>query len=476
MRSTDDLNFLRFLTIFLSMGPEDALLAPLFRSLTIKQLHSHFANYNAQGYLSSAAKKMHLYIHVPFCATICSYCHCHHQELKDRKKLLTYVDFIIKQINKFSPFFDKTIFGSFTILGGTASLLSAVEIRMLISAITDKFHFHPDARFNFEGHPSTLSTDKLDILKEHGVKKIHLGVQSLDEDVLKKINRYQTREIVERCIDNIKKRGFSCVDVDLVAGLPGQTTASFLDDIKTLVRWGADLFHLQPLSDITAFSKDVLANLPEVFNRRHEMVIQGKKMLESYGYCNKGHMGYLKGAAGECQKFESDIYPGGVLGLGVLARSNLPGELVFETLPRGNDFSIGRHVGYPIDKRYSMAQYALLHLLYGLETKAFQRIFRENFSFVFEKEMQILLEQRIILKNNGTYRYYGTRTLKELFNYFTHAKIFLGDKIIGELREIYASQYDPARNYGTDENLLKVFQNLGFAQEYYQVGQKTLWL
>ena len=478
MCSTDDFNFLRFLTTFLPMGPEDPLLVPLFRPLTTQQLHSHFVDYTAHKYLSSATKKMHLYVHVPFCATICSYCHCYHQELKDHQELRTYVDFIIKQINEFFPLFDKTKFGSFTILGGTASLLNPSEIKMIFEAVINKFRFYPKAGFNFEGHPSSLSKDKLDILKEYGVGKIHLGVQSLDEGVLKRINRYQTREGVEGCIKNIKKRKFSCINVDLVAGLPGQTTVGLLDDIKTLVGWGVDLFNIHPFSDITSAScsKDGSVSLREVFSRRNEMILQAKTLLEGYGYANKGQEGYLKDAMGQSTKFESNVYPGGVLGLGLLAKSNLPGELVFETLPQGNDFSAGRYVGYPIDKRYTMAQYVLLHLLYGLEEEAFQRIFGKEFISVFGKEIQALLEQRIISKNNGTYSYSGTRTLKDLFNYFAHAKIFLGEKIIGDLRKVYVSKYDPDRNYGSNEDLLQVFQNFDYAREYYQVGKKTLWL
>jgi coproporphyrinogen III oxidase-like Fe-S oxidoreductase len=476
--ATDDLNFLRFLTASLSMSPEDALLVPLFRPLTVRQLHTHFAAFNAQGYLSSAAKKMHLYIHVPFCATICSFCHCHHLEVKNGRQLRNYVDFVIKQIYEFSPLFDKTLFGSFTVLGGTASLLNASEIKLIFETVTDKFRFHPQVQFNFEGHPSSLSNEKLDVLKECGVGKIHLGVQSLDEEVLKKINRYQTRESVERCIQNIQKRGFTCINVDLVAGLPGQTTAGFLDDIKTLVGWGVDLFNINPFSDILSMpcSNDVSESLQEVLNGRHEMIGQAKAMLESYGYANKGQRGYLKGAAGESLKFEPEMYPGGVLGLGLLAKSNLPGELAFETRLQGNDYSTARYDGCPIDKRYSMAQYAQVHLLYGLETKAFKGIFGEEFISIFREEVRDLLEQGILSKSNGTYRYAGPKTLKGLFDYFSGIKILLGDKMISEFREAYVPKYNPAKNYGTNEDLLKVFQDMGFAREYYQVGQKTLWL
>ena len=123
-----------------------------------------------------------------------------------------------------------------------------------------------------------------------------------------------------------------------------------------------------------------------------------------------------------------------------------------------------------------MSQYALLHLLYRLETKEFYRIFGEEFTSVFGKEINSLLEQGIISQNNGTYRYCGTRALKELFAYFAHAKIFLGKKIIGELRRLYVSQYKTTRNYGSNEDLLQVFQNFEYARDYYQVGKKTLWL
>jgi hypothetical protein len=114
--------------------------------------------------------------------------------------------------------------------------------------------------------------------------------------------------------------------------------------------------------------------------------------------------------------------------------------------------------------------------LYGLETKAFQKVFGEEFTSVFGNEIQALLEQHIISGNKGTYIYSGTRTLKALFDYFAYARIFLGKKIIGELRKVYASKYDPDRDYGSREFLLKAFEDFEYAREYYQVGKKTLWL
>jgi coproporphyrinogen III oxidase-like Fe-S oxidoreductase len=473
-----DLNFLRFLTISLPTGIEDPFLAPLFRPLTSKKLQSHFVDHTGKKDLFSIPKKMNLYIHVPFCGTICSFCHCHHWEVKDQHTLRTYVDFILGQISEFSGPFDKTEFGSFTVLGGTASLLSAAEIRTVYEAVCDKFHFHPQARFNFEGHPSSLSVDKLDILKGYGVKKIHLGVQSLDEGVLKKINRFQTREGVERCIKNIKERGFTCVNADMVPGLPGQTTAGFLEDIRALAGWGVDLFNINPFSDITSMncSKDVSESLQAVLSRRNEMILQTKTALEDLGYANKGQQGYCKGAKGQSLKLETDSFPGGVLGLGMLAKSNLPGELVFMNLPKGRDSSDVRYVGYPIDKHYSMAQYVSLHLLYGLETKEFHRVFGEEFDAVFGKEIKDLAAQGIISRNDRTYCFSGARNLKDLFEYCAYTKVLLGENLIQELRMHYNAEYDPNRKYGSKEDLLKVFQDFEFAREYYQLGKKTLWL
>ncbi len=472
----DDLNYFRFLTASERMGYEDDIVSPLFGPLSTQQLHSHFHQYNAQERVSAAMKTLHLYMYIPFCASTCSYCQSNRMELDDNQKLRQYVEFIIKQINEFSPLFDKTMFGAFTILGGTPSLLSAVQIKTIFEAVKGKFLFHPQSSFNFEGHPSSLSMDKLGLLKELGVGKIHIGVQSLDDGVLKRINRHQTRKGVERCIKNVKKLGFSCVNVDILAGLPGQTTASFIDDIRSLVGWGVDLINIYPFSAVTSANcyKNASESLQDVLKRRHEMIIQAKTVLEGYGYGNKGQRGYFRHAIGESQKVDPYVCPGGVLGLGLFAKSNLPGELVFECLPCGNDLYSARYMGYPIDKHYAMAQYAFLHLLDGLDTKAFQRIFGEDFLHVFGEDIESLVKRRIVAKNNEGFCYSGSRTPKGLFDYFAHVNILLGKKMIAELRQGDRFRYNSRINYGSKEHLLQVLQNLNYAQEYYQLGNKEM--
>ncbi|MBF0511148.1 MAG: radical SAM protein [Candidatus Omnitrophica bacterium] len=474
-QKVDDLNFLRFLTVSLPPGIEDPCLSSVLSPLTQEELHGYFSIYNSQK--SLFLKQMHLYVYIPFCATICSYCHCERMPLKEASQLSRYVDFVIKQINEFGESFDKTDFESCSVLGGTASLLSGLQIRMIFEAVLKKFRFKKEARFNFEGHPGSLSVDKLKVLQGYGIHTIHLGVQSLDASVLKRINRPQTRAEVGRTIKLIKKMGFPCINVDLVAGLPGQTTQSFLSDIKDLVGWGTDLFNINPFSDVSVVPcfKNIEVTLAQMLDARHEMIHQAKMMLEGYGYGNKGQRGYFKEARDESCKLDAKVYPGGVLGLGLLAKSNLPGTLVFKTLLDADKMT-GRYIGFAIDKRYSMAQYAWLHMLYGLDTKAFRKIFGQDFLSVFSQEIRFLLDKGVISKKKEVYSYAGQRTIKRLFNYFAYTQILLGEKMIGKFKQVLRFKYDPCREYGSNADLVKVFQNFEFTREYYQVGKKTLWL
>ena len=164
-----------------------------------------------------------LYIHIPFCDSICSYCDfCkfyYDESLIDR-----YLTSLEKEIkSKYKNEIIKTIY----IGGGTPSSLSIKQLKKLFS-ITKLIHFDNNLEFTFECNPENMSLDKIKILKENGVNRVSIGVQSFDDNILKLLNRKHNKDDVVSLINNLKNIGINNINIDLIFGINNQS----LDDIK----------------------------------------------------------------------------------------------------------------------------------------------------------------------------------------------------------------------------------------------------
>ncbi len=481
MLAQDTKNFLRFLTLTVPGGIEDTLAVPLFHPLSPKEIGTHLKRFAQKPFPGGQPPKTHLNIHIPFCSSLCSYCHCSRVKLKNREQLRDHVGLIIDQIRTFAPLLKGHEFTSLSLLGGTVSLLEDPAIDQLLTEALGRFTFRKKTDIHFEGHPVSLTSAKLRLLRRRGVNRINLGVQTLDEKVLKNIKRNQTRKDVEKCIKAVRRSGFPCLNVDVIAGLPGQTVTSFLKDIQDLIRWKVDLIHINPFSDIvgSACYRENPVDLAMLFNRRQAMILKAVSLLGSAGYSNRSLAGYqragLKYKAGK-QTLPPDDHAGAVLSLGIFARSSLPGSLVFETLPCDDTFSTARYAGHPVDQRYAMANYATLHLLDGMDIAAFRRLFTAGPADIFQKELLALAEEGLLSSDGKTWRYCGPWTIPGLFNYYSLTKILYGKKMLDALRRTYAAKYDPAADHGSPKNLLRIFQDLWYTRTYYRLGYKSCWL
>ncbi len=470
-----DLNFLRFLTLHIPNGLEDSMISGLLKPVILSQIEGSIKKYIKNRH--SSHDKFGLYIYIPYCERICTYCHCLRIKLSNRKELSDYVDFISKQIYEFSPMFNEVRPQFLQILGGTASLLSSNNITRIFDEVFQKFNFEDNCEVNFEGKPSSLSLNKLKTLKNCGVKRLSIGIQSLDPKVLKEINRNQSEHEVFQCIENIKRLGFPCLDVDLVAGLPHQTVESFLNDIKIVVSIKPEIIHINPYSDIfeSVYYKSKSIHVKEFIKRRHTMILEAKKILRDNGYERAGFAAYrlnqktsLKTSGPACLR--------SVLGLGAFGRSNLAGQLVFENISQGENLTSCHFSGFKINKRYTMAQYIILHLLKGLRKIDFCTIFQEDFDQLFKKEIYLLKELRLIKEHEGTYRYSMPWTVEGMLEYFSLTKIFFGEEFILLLKNNLKRDYNPSRDYRSRKHLVNIFQDLWIMRTYYDLGYKSCWL
>lgn len=163
-----------------------------------------------------------LYIHVPFCVKKCKYCDFvsfeDKNQLKDR-----YIDCLIDEMKEYPQLSCDTVF----IGGGTPSSLSARQLKRITDGIADNFKISENAEITCEANPGTLSKEKLKTLKNGGVNRLSIGVQSFNDNELKNVGRIHTGKEADGAIALARKCGFDNISIDIMSALPGQTFESF---------------------------------------------------------------------------------------------------------------------------------------------------------------------------------------------------------------------------------------------------------
>ncbi|MFA5168333.1 MAG: radical SAM protein [Candidatus Omnitrophota bacterium] len=417
--------------------------------------------------------RYHLYVHIPFCATDCTYCHCAHAVLKSATAMTAYVESLCRQANVYGELFDGTNMQSLYLGGGTPSLLTASLIERLLRHIYSRFRFTPHAQVDFEAHPASLDPHKLKMLKSLGVNRLTLGVQSLDPKVLKAIRRPQSIQKVYRCAQEAKYLNFGCLNIDLVAGLPGQTTQSFIATLRRIIDLKPDVIHLIPLCDVTAIrgDKQIGRDIPGFLTRRHQMLKEAKDILADQDYTRHGFEAFQRGKTGKNVQ-QDDYFNRGcsIVGMGLYAQT----MLLPNVYARCTSFNGQPNDSYefcPIDKTYTLATWLVPQLLAGIKEADFCGTFSTSLTKTFGKELRFLERQGICGCTGGEWRYQGKKTPEGLFEFFSRTKILFGPEFLRRLRHAYQDIYNPGHTYTFQKDaFFKKMDDVFFANTLYDVG------
>ncbi|MDL2292103.1 radical SAM family heme chaperone HemW [Acholeplasma sp. OttesenSCG-928-E16] len=170
-----------------------------------------------------------LYIHIPFCKTICSYCDFV-KKVPYKNEISEYMDALIKEIRTYSEYFSSidTIY----IGGGTPNLLGLVELEKLLYELRE---INP-IEFSIEINPDLYSFEFGKLLKKYGVNRISLGVQSFNETNLSLLKRTHSKENVYTVFESLTNLGFQNINIDMIFGIPGQTLSDLENDIDEVIR------------------------------------------------------------------------------------------------------------------------------------------------------------------------------------------------------------------------------------------------
>ncbi len=197
-----------------------------------------------------------LYLHVPFCRSMCWYCGCHTQVVRREDPVLEYAAALCREIELVTRQIGHRLrvehlhFG-----GGTPTIMPAGSFADLIELLRRSFCILPSAKLAVEIDPRTLTAAMVDVLAHGGVNRASLGVQSFDPLVQRAINREQTFEQTAAATENLRRAGVGGINFDLIYGLPHQSVASCLDTVRRCLELGPDRFSVFGYAHVPAFKK-----------------------------------------------------------------------------------------------------------------------------------------------------------------------------------------------------------------------------
>jgi oxygen-independent coproporphyrinogen-3 oxidase len=178
--------------------------------------------------IGGIARPLSLYIHIPFCNTLCFYCACNKVITKDRSKSAEYVRYLIKEMAMQTKLLGQgQVVEQLHFGGGTPTFLSDNEIREVMAAIRENFKLVDDGEYSIEIDPRKVSDETIALLGSAGFNRISIGVQDFDDEVQRAVNRIQSEEETMRVIHAARANGFKSVSIDLIYGLPKQTLEGF---------------------------------------------------------------------------------------------------------------------------------------------------------------------------------------------------------------------------------------------------------
>ncbi|MGW4794019.1 coproporphyrinogen-III oxidase family protein [Nonomuraea sp. NPDC004297] len=352
-----------------------------------------------------------LYVHVPFCVTRCYFCDfvtvvgkSATPELIDR-----YARALNIELDRYAEddTFGVAAFETAQLGGGTPTMLSPGQLHDVLARMRHFLRGRPEAEILVEGFPTSVTPDKLEVLKAAGAVKFNMGVQTFDNDVLEAIGRRHERDDAIRAITQSKQAGLPSVGIDLIYGLPGGGTEVIAADVRAALDFEVDHIALYPL---WVYPRTRLNSLIETgrqsgteFLERQEQLLVADSMLRAAGYERYTSFHYSRGPEHHHQYGLWQMRGQDWLGAGQAAASQLD-DVVYE-----NDRNVNRYVALAgasaetavtadhLDQRARMVR----HLSYGIRERRYSlRAFEERFGLsphdVFGPEIEWMVAEKLV--------------------------------------------------------------------------------
>lgn len=287
-----------------------------------------------------------LYVHIPQCPSRCTYCHWVISLSNSPADIDRYLDHLEKEMDLWKARLGgRTIYPTSVLIGGgTPTILSAAQMKRFMTALTTRFDLSRCRQFSVEAEPATLlgreGLEKLKVLKDFGVHRVSMGVQSFDDDVLKYMARPHSSEEAREAIRQIRRAGIESLSIDLIYGFPGCTAEKWVETLETASALDIDAYQLYrlrivPHGDKVGAIKTRHENSLDVFPTLEETYVMkalGKLVAREHGFGENlrrifsrspRHISYYLRDYG-CRLNDN-------LGLGVSSWSSLGGRFLMNT-------------------------------------------------------------------------------------------------------------------------------------------------
>jgi oxygen-independent coproporphyrinogen-3 oxidase len=220
---------------------------------TALEFHDQFKHdHLVQAIEASPNRELSLYVHIPFCHSLCYYCGCNKVITRHRDKADTYLEFLAEEIASRAPLFKDYTVKQLHWGGGTPSFLRHEQITKLVELLKEKFTFAEQVEMSIEIDPREIEMDLAEHLYSLGFNRLSIGVQDIDEKVQQTINRVQSTEFIENFIAHAKEVGFKSINIDLIYGLPHQTIDTFTRTLNKAHEMDVDRISLFSYAHIPA--------------------------------------------------------------------------------------------------------------------------------------------------------------------------------------------------------------------------------
>jgi oxygen-independent coproporphyrinogen-3 oxidase len=195
----------------------------------------------AESNAARPGRPLSLYMHLPFCESLCLFCGCNVVINKNHEVAHPYLEKLKWEINEIAGRIDRSRpVTQFHWGGGTPTYLSASQLEDLFLYARERFHFAPDAEIGIEVDPRVTSEEQTVTLRKLGFNRISMGVQDFNPLVQQTIHRIQPFELTKRLFDLCRSLEFESINIDLIYGLPHQTPDSFLESVDKVISLGPD--------------------------------------------------------------------------------------------------------------------------------------------------------------------------------------------------------------------------------------------
>ncbi|MBI5751108.1 MAG: oxygen-independent coproporphyrinogen III oxidase [Hydrogenophilales bacterium] len=189
----------------------------------------------------ACGRDLSLYVHIPFCDTLCYYCGCNMVATRDYSKASSYLDCLLREIDLIAELTAKDrVVRQLHWGGGTPTYLKPADIARLAAHLRARFNFAPEVEAGCEVDPRELTREHVAALRAAGFNRLSLGVQDLDERVQRAVNRIQPEAMIRDAIGWMREAGFTSINVDLMVGLPNQTLESFTHTLERVIEMAPD--------------------------------------------------------------------------------------------------------------------------------------------------------------------------------------------------------------------------------------------